>query len=198
MRRARHGTEALECLRGRKIQRLPCGPPSTHQRGDDAEQTVDAGRRVAPLQLRLDAREIAAAKITAEQSQCESGERRSQRKAEQAADDADHARFGQHQHAPLLWRDAEHGDQCKLRSTLRHAEREHGIDQKSAREQRYQRQHGEVHAVGAREVVDALCGVAGHAEQHIARPVGQLLQLALNACQILSFLQLQVDAAQVT
>ena len=69
-----------------------------------------------------------------------------------AAHQAEHHRFGQHQPQPLARGEAQHAEQRELLRAPRDAERQHRKHQEGAGEQRHQRQHREVDAVGAREV----------------------------------------------
>ena len=194
---ARHRAQALECLCGRQGLGLTGRPPATDQRGHDAEHAIDAGGPAVPLQRRLNARKVAAAEIAAQEAQREFRERGPECDAGHTADDAQQARFGQHQCLALARGHAEDGEQGQLRRTLRDAEGEHGIDQKRAGEQRDKCQHREVDAVGAREVVHALCGIAGLGGEHVARPVGQGLPLLLHGGGLNAFAQLQIDAREV-
>jgi hypothetical protein len=66
------------------------------------------------------------------------------------------------------WRgEAQHAQQRKLLRAPRHAERQHRKHQERTGEQRHQRQHRQVDAVGARQVADALRRVARLAGRHV-------------------------------
>jgi hypothetical protein len=138
----------------------------------DAQARIGDGRRRAPLQLRRDAGKVAAAQVAAQHLQRQRRQRRAQRDAGDAADRAEQHCFGQHQRAPLARRQAQHAEQRELLRAARHAQRQHREHQEAAGEQRDQRQHSEVDAVGARQVAHALgrvpglgCGDAGRQPQ---------------------------------
>ncbi|MNV18235.1 hypothetical protein D3C71_1090560 [compost metagenome] len=196
-RLAGHGAQAFQGLRGRQCLRGARGPPAPHQCSQHTQCAVDQGRRCAPLQYGLNARKVATAQVAPQQAQRGSGQGRAQGDAGGAAHQAQHGGFGQHQRQALARCGAQHGQQRKLRRTLRHAERQHREHQKCAREQGHQRQHREVHAVGARQIADALRRVARLRKHHLRRPAGQRAHGLLPRAAVCARLQLQVNAAEL-
>ena len=185
--------QAFEGLRQRQPLRRHRRPPGPGHRGDDAQRGVDGRRRCAPLQLRRDARKVTAAQIAAQQLQPERRQPGSERDAGQAAGRAQHDRFGQHQRAPLPRCQAEHAEQRELLRAPRHAQRQHREHQEAAGEQRHQRQHGEVDAVGARQIADPLGGVA----RRRRRDAGGQLQRAQPGIAIGTGAQAHVNPGQL-
>ena len=153
--------QALERLRRRQPLRRAGGPPATDAGGGHAQQTDQQRCPAVPLQRRGHAGEEAAAQVAAEQAQRQRREGRAQRDTGRAAHSAQQQRLRQHQPQPLARREAEHAQQRKLLRAPRHAERQHREHQKRTGEQRHQRQHGQVHAVRARQVAGALGRVTG-------------------------------------
>jgi len=101
---------------------------------------------------------------------------------------------------------AQHTEQRQLRHPLGHRQRLHREHQKRAREQRHQRQHGEVDAVGAREVGHTLrrfvrCrGAHGGRQRHRAQhrvAVGARLQAEVDAAQLPEPVEVRLRASQV-
>ena len=125
------------------------------------------------------------------------GQGRAQRQPGQAARHAQQGRFGQHQRQPLARRGTQHGQQRKLRPALRHAEGQHREHEKRPGEQRHQRQHRQVDAVGAREVAHPLRRIARLGQRGLCGPAGQGLQRLLEGAAVGAGLQLQVDAGEL-
>ena len=185
--------EALEALRRRQLGRHARRLPATGQRGGQPESAIDQRRAARPLQRRRRSPQHPAAQITAEHLQREHRQPRAQRQPQSGADDAQQRRLGQHQHQPLAGVHAQHPEQRQLRHPLGHRQRLHRKHQERAREQRHQREHGEVDAVGAREV--------GHALRRFVRRRGahgvRQCQRAQHRLAVGARLQPQVDPAQL-
>ena len=167
-RRRRHA-EALERLRRRDALRRSRRQPAADERGDDAEQAVADGARGIEAQRRRDAGEVAAAEVAAEEPQGDRCERGTEGEAEHAADGAEQRRLGEDEAEPLPRRQAEDGEQRERLDALRDREGEDREDQERAGEHRHQREHGEVDAVGARDVRDPVARFARRGGAHAGR-----------------------------
>ncbi len=135
--------------------------PAADDRGGDAERAVHQRRDRAELQLGRYAGEVAAAEVAAEQAQRERGERRADGEAGRTADRTEQRGLDQHEAQPLARTEPEHAEQRELRLALRDRQREDREHQERAGEEGDQREHRQVHAVGARHVRDALRGFVG-------------------------------------
>ena len=125
------------------------------------------------MQRGLHAGKKAAAQVTAEYLQRQPSQCTAQCNTGQTAQNAQRQGLKQHQSHALTRRGTQHGQQRKLRRTLRHAERQYREHQKCPGKQSHQRQHREIDAVGARHLAHALLVVAGLLNQHLALPCGQ-------------------------
>ena len=162
----RSDRESLQGLRRRDALGAARRQPAADERGDDAERTVERRAGEVEAQRRSHAGEIAAAEVAAEEAQCRRREPGAEGQAEQRADRAEQRRFGQDEAEPLSRRKAEDGEQGELLLALRDREREDREDQESAGEHRHERQHGEIHAVGARHVRDPLARLVAGRHAH--------------------------------
>ena len=79
----------------------------------------------------------------------------------------------------------------------RYAERQHRKHQKAPGEQRHQRQHGQVYAVGARQIADAFHRIAGRAQRGTGRPVVGARDVAHKLCAVHPRAQPHIHTAQV-
>ena len=158
---ARCSAQALEGLCRRQLLRRAGRPPAAHQGSPCAQRAVHQSRYSAELQRGCYARKIATAQVTAQHPQCQRRQASAQQQPKRTAQQAQRARLNQHQRQSLTPGQAQHTQQRKLLRPLGHAERQHREHQKRTGEQGDQCQHGQVDAVGARQVADALGCVAG-------------------------------------
>ena len=157
------------------------------------EQSVDHSRGAVPLQIRGHAGEIATAQVAAQHLQTQVRQAGAQRDSRDAADRAEQQRLGQNQALSLPGRQSQHAQQCELLRPPRDAQREHRIHEEGAGEESHQGQHGEVDAVGARQVVDTLRGVGRFCRDH----AGRQLQRAHEGCVVRARAQTHVDAREL-
>ena len=181
----------------RQLLHLARWPPAASQGSGQAQQAVQPCGASAPLQLRRHASEVAAAQIPAQQAQRQHGQGGAKRQTGTAAHQAQCQRFPQHQRHARFGAQAQHRQQGKLLRPLGHAEGQHREHQKCAGEQRHQRQHREVDAVGARELAQPLGGVARLAQAQAGRPARRGLQFAHQGPAVGARAQSQVNAAEL-
>ena len=148
----------------------PRRPPGAQHRRGGTQRTVQQRRHECDLQVRRDAGEVAAAEVAAECTQRDRRQRRTGEQPDHAAQRADDRRLGEHQCAPVARSEAENAEQCKGRRALRDRQREHRVDEKATDQQRHQRQHAQVDAIGARQVGHALQRVVGLRDTHARWP----------------------------
>ena len=191
-RLVRRAGQPLQALRGREAPGRARRQPAADQRGGDAERAVHQRRDRAELQLGRHAGEVAAAEVAAEQSQRERGERGADGEAGRAADRAEQRGFDQHEAQPLARAQPEHAEQRELRLALRDRQRQDREHQERAGEEGDQREHRQVHAVGARHVRDALRGFVGIGGAH----AGRQRELAQHRRAVRAAHQPDVDAMQ--
>ncbi len=144
-------------LRARRFQRRRQAAEQGHAQ---AEREEDAGRDRREHDLRLDAGEVAGAEVAAEEAQRQRRQRVAGGHAQQGAEHAQAGPFDQHLAQQLAAFHAQHAQQRELAAPAHHRQglgREH---EEGAGEQGDQGQHGEVHAVGAAEVIVAALLVA--------------------------------------
>ncbi len=147
----------LERDRGLRARHFACGEQAAHESRADAEHEERQRRPGRECELRARAAEIAAAEIAAQKAQARIGDDEPDREANDGADRADDGAFGQHLRDKTAAIDAEDAEQRELRAAPRNRKRLRRVDQERAGEQRHQRQHVEIDAVGARETVGAAC-----------------------------------------
>src|SRR4029079_10688166 len=132
-RRRRHA-EALERLRGNDALGRARRHPAADERGDAAARAVCERANGVDPERRRDAGKVAAAEVTAEETQRDPGERGAERDAEHAADGAEDRRLGEDERAPLSRRKPEHREQRERLRALRDREREDREDEERASE----------------------------------------------------------------
>ena len=172
----------------RRLQRRP--PPTDHGRRG-AQQRETHGADEADLQRRGNAREVAAAQVAGQKTQCGRRQPGAHQQTQGAARRTQHGAFGHHPEQPLAGRQAQHAEQRERGRALRHRQRDHREHQKSADEQCHQCQHRQVYAVGTRQVADARLGLVGRSRAHVS---GQL-QAGQQRSAVGARHQAQVDAA---
>ena len=136
--------------------------------------------------------ERAAAEVAAEHAQRGGRERRAEQQAEQGTERTVQRRLGEQQPLDLAARQAEDAQESELRAPRRHALRLQRVHQERAGEQRHEREHVEVDAVGARQVRHARAGFVGALDEHAG---GQLPRRGERA-RVRRAAQLQVDARE--
>jgi hypothetical protein len=95
-------------LRWRQPLGLARRPPATEQGRRGAEPAEDHGIEHAPLQLRRDAGEVAAAEVARQEPQRRRGECRAEQEPDRAARRAHQCAFNQDPDAPLARRHAQY------------------------------------------------------------------------------------------
>ena len=157
----------LERQRGRD----PCGAPGGHvasgKRGRDAKAEEEHRRFGRERERRCRAAEIARAEIAADQAQRDTRDRIASRQANQRAHNAQGRALAQQLAGERPFLQAERAEQRELAQPPRHRERLRRIDEETAGQQRDQREHVEVDAIGARKRVAAPALGLGIAELRV-------------------------------
>ena len=175
--RARQGrTQALQGLRHGQVTRRTGGPPAAHHRSRHAQRAIHGSGQAAPLQGRGHACKIPATQVATQHPQRQCRQARAQRNTCCATDGAQHQGLGQHQAQAFTRRQAQHTQQRKLLRAFGHTQRQHREHQKRPGEQSHQRQHRQVHPVGARQVTHPLRSVPRLGHLDVCGPAGQLCE----------------------
>ena len=179
--------------RGRRARRIPGGDPAARDRRAEPEQEKEQHGHGRELHLRPGAREEPAAEVAAEDAQRQGGDRRSEREAECAADDAEQGCFDDEEPLQLARGHAGHPQVGQLRAA---GDRRLGLQreyEEAAGEQRHQRQHVQIDPVRARQVGHSRRFGVGAGDGHARRQVQGVRQSVDRGAGR----ELEVDARQL-
>jgi len=157
---------ALERLRRGGARDLECRREAAGRRGGGTERDEAGDRQRIEDQRRGDAGEIAAPEVATEQLDREACDDDAEDGTEQAAEAADRRALDDDLAQQMARRPAECAQQGEFATPAhdgQHLCREH---QESAREQRNEREHVEIDAVGTREVAGTHVGILGDGHEH--------------------------------
>ena len=167
--------------------------PAAGDRGAEAEQEEERDGFRGVLDFRPGAGEEAAAQVAAEHVQRQARDRGPEQQAERAADHAEDRRLDHEQRLQLAGRDARHPQERQLRAARDRRLRLQREHEEAAGEQRHQRQHVQVDAIGARQVRHPRGLGIGACDRH----AGRQLQRPRQAVDGRSRGELHVDARQL-
>ena len=184
----------LQGGRGHRTGRFQRGREAAEHRCEDPERQEQRERRPVEHRRRREAAEISAPELCTEALEHEGGARMAERDSGERPHGADDGGFGEEHRNQLPPRHAQDAKQRELRAPAHHGESLRRKNEQPAGEERHQRQHVEVDAVGARQRAASLdVGVRPldeSARRHLgAQALGQALRVGPRA-------QPQVDAVQ--
>ncbi len=167
--------------------------PAAADRGAEAEQEEERDGVRGVLQFGSSAAEEAAAQVAAEHVEGQARDGGPEQQAERAAGHAEDRRLDHQQPLQLAGRDSRHPQERQLRAARDRRLRLQREHEEAAGEQRHQRQHVQVDAIGARQVRHPCRFRVGARDRH----AGRQLQRPRQAVDRRSRGELHVDARQL-